>query len=431
MKIDPPLPHQKEQMRFLMDRWDEGWGVLVAQMRTRKTSTILYFLEWVRMSKMNAPSILVVCPPKVIPVWEDMKKHFVVGHFITVLSSGALSSKDGPFKGEKPKFDILVLDELHQYRAYSNRYKRLRKLAKEAVYMVGMTGTPIDQDVAEFFYPLTLLSKGGFFGTQSRELFRRTYCYQINPGLTHSPWKMRPEAEEALVGELRKVAHFYDGKDKITPPECEKAAYDITWEQTDWAQRIVGETPIRERVTVKGVETPMMELQAEMPPHARKDKRRQIESGFLLHDGEVVKRFGTNKWGRLQLLLTHCEGQVLVWYRYIEEKREILEITGKKAEFTPKNFEAFKRGESRFMVAHPRAAGAGLDFSCADTAIFVTPNPSNVDVQQALYRLCTVSGSKNKKVYFMVAASPGGREDYRRMTEKFRVTEQLYMKGRA
>lgn len=397
-------------------------------MRSRKTTSVLTFLEWARMThyRDRPLRVLVVSPPRVMGVWEEWKGRYRVGDDMEVVSSGGLSTGKLPHPP-----NICVIDEVHNYRHYSNRFKALRRITKDCEFMCGLTGTPIDSDTAEFFYYLTLLSKGRVFGTWSKTRFLQVCGYQINPNLTHSPWKLKPDFEREFMEDMKAYIDVYDGKDKITPPECEKAAYDITWEQTDWAQRIVGETPITETVTVKGVETPMMELQAEMPPHARKDKRRQIESGFLLHDGEVVKRFGTNKWGRLQLLLTHCEGQVLVWYRYIEEKREILEITGKKAEFTPKNFEAFKRGESRFMVAHPRAAGAGLDFSCADTAIFVTPNPSNVDVQQALYRLCTVSGSKNKKVYFMVAASPGGREDYRRMTEKFRVTEQLYMKGRA
>jgi len=416
--LDAPLPHQLEAITFLHGRVYEQWAVLIHQMRSRKSSTILYFFEQYRMKHDRYAKMLVIAPPKVLPVWEEMKGHFGCGEDVKVLSSGALS---GYGDAVRPKYDVVVADELHQFRAYSKRYRTLKKIMEGALFRIGMTGTPIDQRLEEFFYPLTALSDGGFFGTKSREAFRKVYCEKEIPHYDFSPWRLKPEAERELIGELRNVCHTYSGKGTIVPPEHVLVEFDLWPEQKEWIRKIENDIPIDE----------IKDFQMELKPPHKQDKRRQIESGFLLHNDRAIKRFGTDKWRVLVDILDETEGQVIIWYRYTEEKARVASLLYNRSVgcFCPKNFKAFREGKLRIIIAHPRAAGAGLDFSCADAAIFLTHNPSQCDTGQASFRLCIMNDTvdrKKKSCFHLSSSTAQGRKDFERFKEKIRITERLY-----
>ena len=423
MEIEPLLPHQEDCIHMMHDRWFEGgWILIQHQMRSRKTSTILSFLEQRLCMGDRMDRVLVVCPPKVIPVWDEWKARYRVGEGVTVMSSGALSSKNTRIEAE---WDVVVVDELHQYRDYSARMRALKKLCSEAHFRIGMTGTMVDKCSEELFYPLTILSAGDFFNTWSRTAFRTYFCEKEDPHYDHSPWRVKPEMEREMYGELKSCMHTYNGEGSINPPEHVKVVYPLGDRQERWVRDLVDRDPIQEMVKDGNGH-----LQAQLKPAHIPSKRHQIESGFWLEDKRALYEFESDKWQCLADILRKEKGRVLVWYRFILEKRLIGDAFDEgMVEFSPKNLKRFRDGEVRIMVVHPRAAGAGIDFSCADASVFVTPNPSNTDMMQSFYRLSMMGGEKKKRCYHLVSEW-WGDVDYENMMGKMETVYGLYKQGR-
>lgn len=425
MVVEPLLPHQKSAIRLMQRNWEEGvgWSCLQHVMRSRKTTTVLSFLEWVRMTQWRDPfNVLVVCPPKVIHVWEEWTRHYIVGDYVTVMSSGALSSEGtGEIDYDSIPWDIVVMDELHQYRAYSRRYRRMLKLTKKAKFIIGMSGTMVDKDFEEMFYPITILSKGKFFGTSSKRTFRQIYCAQVDAYSKYSPWVVTEKAHEEFCREIKPLLHTYNDETNIAPPEHIMVNYGLSGMQEQWIRDIEDEKTIPE----------IAEWQPELGPAHRQDKRRQIESGFYLQDGDIIHRFESEKWRKLKEIAEKEEGQILVWYRYIAERDIIKRTLLKEVDYyCPKAFQRFQEGKLRILMAHPRAAGAGIDFSCADAAVFVTPNPSSCDIMQGFYRLSRVGSTEQKRCYHLIPSTHQGQSDYDRMWEKLdQGMKELYKHG--
>ena len=419
-KIEPLLPHQMEAFRFAWRAYMDGRpGALLQHiMRSRKTSTVLTLLNRMYMAR-GRRRILVVCPPKVVPVWRGMMRHYAVGGDIWVISSGALSQKVLKLPEDMASPDIVVIDEIHQFRAYSQRYKTLKKLCDKAQFRIGLSGTLVDKDMDELFYPMQLIGPD-FWGTRSRDAFRKAYCRKVNPNFEHSPWEMLPEHKKAVMGELRDWMHTYNDEEAIRPPEHEKVTYTLTSEQEEWIHNLENRRVIEE----------IKDIQADLSPAHVHNKIIQIEAGFFLHDNIVVKEFDTAKYAVLRVLMrAKVRGRALVWYRHTEGRIRALEALEGAREFTPRNLEWWRATDDAVLVCHPRSAGAGIDFSAADTSIFLTPNPSTIDLMQAFYRLAKVGSDRPKKIYHLIADTPRGHGQYDRIWEKMEAIAKMYQEG--
>ena len=420
----------QEQIKLVQtieDRWDDQYLFVVWMMRSGKTLPIC---EWVSRQSYST-SVLVVCPPAVVPVWE---KHYLAQQTglsprMEILSSGKLSAKKNGkavVRSEmKNDWDVVIVDEIHEYRYYSARYQNLRWLSKNSEYRIGLTGTPIDQHLSELYYPLTWLSNGLFFGEYiTKEAFQLTYCHQTKPRLKEaSPWEIRPDIREEFLAEVMKVTSVWENP-SVKPPEHKKVEYPLTKIQR---KRISELRKGRYRVFARKWQSDLTGLKL---AH-RKDKMRQIYGGFLLDELGEVSPYRTVSWKWLWLarLLRKTSNRTVVWYRYrteIELISEVAQDVGlSSAEFSLKQLDAFNEDRLDVLICHPKSAGAGIDISHADSAIFVTPTPNWTALMQAFYRLADRT-EKRKVIYHMVAAIKEDRESYEALWAKEQVTTEFY-----
>ena len=313
-------------------------------------------------------------------------------------------------------YDVVVADEVHRYRSFSKRYRALKYVSKNSVFRLGLTGTLIDKSLTEMFDPMLWVSRDCFWGTKNRDVFLRAFAVPDNPKSPYPHYEMPLLMVKKLLPDFRQAIHVYIS-DLIKPPTHKKIVYPLTKTQRGLALKLI------EKKRIEGLE----EMQVELGPAHIPDKIRQIETGFLLWGERVFKRYDTLKFLWLKRLTEKLKGQrLLIWYRYIEEKNLIQEALPESVPYTATALELFREDRIKIIYAHPKSAGAGIDFSCADASLFLTHNPSNIDLMQAFYRLSKVGNEKEKFCYHFVSKSSWGAEEHRKMNKKMSYFYELF-----
>ena len=143
-------PYQEEGLRRLLAA-DKGF-ILFWGMRSGKTLTAC---KYVKDSK--AHKVVIVGPPRVQDVWHTHINECGINDVCIFVSSAKI--KDFNQQYAQREFDVLIIDELHQYNSYSQRFRALRKLRERSKFVIGLTGTPFDKDTEELFYPMQFFFK--------------------------------------------------------------------------------------------------------------------------------------------------------------------------------------------------------------------------------------------------------------------------------
>ena len=113
---------------------------------TGKTITALSALQQLPPSK-----VLIAAPKKVIEgVWKLENRIDVSQHNITMINYEKIA-RDKNFA--KERFDVVILDEVHRLKGKSsNTSKILRVINKNAIYVWGLTGTPVANNYTDLYY---------------------------------------------------------------------------------------------------------------------------------------------------------------------------------------------------------------------------------------------------------------------------------------
>lgn len=419
---------QKGLVEDLEKSWDRGYTNVVWMMRSGKTLPVC---EWLA-TQTGDHRVLVVCPPAVVPVWHD---HWKItkrrgSPEINILSSGQLSQKtngDYSVKGICGNdWSIVVVDELHDYRHYSGRLLALRYLSKNSKYRIGMTGTPYDQNLSELYYPLTWLSAGTIFGDNiSKQTFRETYCYPTKPHLGKmSPWEVRPSLVDEFTQLVKSVSSVWMHPE-VAPPKQEVVRYPLSKRQKGMVG-LLGNGSVSYFLSEWGVD-----LAGCKHAHFR-DKMRQVYGGFILDESSKPHRVcSTLKWWHMMQILNKTgTRRVVIWYRYLYEaagiKQLLKSVFGVVVKgYSQTHLEEFRRDEVDILLCHPKSAGAGIDISHAEAAIFVTLTPNWTALMQAFYRLADRSGDV-KTIYHMVADCKYDQKSLDSMRQKEQRTLEFY-----
>lgn len=415
-------PMQAEILPLLTGR---KYYMLVWEMRSGKT--LPAYLAAKEVTRRRA---LVVCPPNVMPDW--MKTHALVGadDFADLLSSGMLKDPDYVDSIMHNNYDVVIVDEIHQYRHNSIRTRLMRKLTDKAEHVYGLTGTPFDKDLSELFYPWMLLDKGKAFG-RNRSKFRRDHCYPLESG----GWKLTTAGERRIREVTEPHMSVYAPKE-IKAPDYTPVRFALTRQQSEFYVKLANREPM-DFFEAENVE---------FPSNVITEKMFQLTSGFLLWTKEwvegdelvqerrVLNEIPTIKWSILRQLVNGFEGRFVCWVRYIREYELILEacrLAGKRVEkYTTANLDKLRSGKLDGLAAHPRSAGVGVDISCADHAVFVSETPGAIDQAQARARLSFMGDSKTKTIHYLLAQEPKTEGQHDSVLEKTKRLKAFVQGGR-
>lgn len=408
-------------------------------MRSGKTLPVARYL------KLMKKKTLIVCPPAVIPVWEGYLEHDPHVDLRTkgfhILSSGQLSQKKWDveeYMAKVGEFEIVVIDEIHQFKAFSERFTRMRKLVKGVPKRIGITATPLESNLQDIFYIWQLLDDGKLFG-KSQEIFHDLYCYCTNPRSTHPKFALKKELVDEVMEALSPFITIYRPPE-IVPPIDNLVTFGLCHEQLHLLRNF------RQRVGTRTILDCFDGQNLDWGPGVMYSKMQQLSSGFVYFEKRYKDKrtnlimrtpsiyfVKTEKWDILKKIMKRLgKRQYILWYTFEEEAAQILkaaeEMQVKVRLFSSTAVEAFKSGETQGLVCHPRSAGMGIDLSFCNHSIYTNIPASGLDHIQSAYRTVRFSGG-DKFNWYLVADHPEYLKRWKRLNEKKDELNEFYAKG--
>ena len=396
-----------------------AYFLLVMTMRAGKTIAVLSLIE-----QREYARVLVTAPPNVISVWKkEIEKFFPqLRDKISIVSHHLFARKT-----TKEKFDCLVIDEIHNFRASSKRTETILQVAKNCRHKIGLTGTVCNRSALELYFPLKIMQRKDknqpLYNTNAIQRWRAKWGFCPDPHSPFPTWQINPFAEEVFFTELRKISYISD-PGHIARPELKKVFYNLTEKQRYLYNAIL------KRKSFVWDNKPWQFEEALGGAHIN-NKLRQICSGFLYIDDSTLQVM-TKKYIAMFETIKKTSGTILIWYNYAEEKAKVLYLLtflGKVLEFKRgMTAEKIKQEAPRFVVCHPKSAGAGLDLSFASASIYLGVSDDYINLKQSEFRTADQLGTV-KINYFLTARYSVEESRFQTLALKEREYQKIYAKG--
>lgn len=381
------------------------WYFLLLGMRSGKTLISLRILE-----KLNLKHVLIICPPKVIPSWnEEMQCEGVTYNIISIGQFNKKGVAEAYIK-EYGIPDCIVFDEIHQIRHASNRTKNIIKLSKDVEYKLGLSGTPVDNSVLELFYIMKFFKGNDSpYGTNKLSFYLK--YGNIKP---HAVGRREVSANDFTItkSSFKRVLEPFKGctysflSDKIKMPTQEFISFKLTTIQKKWLKDIRNNNVITE---INGENVELTALH-------KTSKAMQVAGGFYIRQDESVTKLGISfKYSRLLDLINEHKTRIIVWTQFIYEQDKILGLLKNSGlricKFNEDNRVKFNEGLIDVMLCHPKSASTGVNISGGEVSIYVGHIPNSIDLIQSMYRMSAYGDETEKKIYHLVP-------DDKQLTEK-------------
>lgn len=253
----------------------------------------------------------------------------------------------------------------------SQRTRAALDLALGADYVRLLTGTPLTQSVQDLFAQARLLDSGQRLG-RTLTTFRRSWMVQ-GPVVARTPsgslirsWETRPGAEEEIREALSDIVLTIRSADHLELPGESVLQHVVPMTAAQWGAYCT----LAEKFTVElGGQDILAPTSA-----ALSSKLRQVLAGAVKPSdgGEPVKVSDRRPSAAVDLAYQvtgygpgHREpgNGVIIWYQFRAEAQRIKAALGDQGAMIsdPDAIGRWKRGEVLALIAHPAAAGHGLN----------------------------------------------------------------------
>jgi len=407
-----PWRHQIEAFRFAMERLLRGAGatLLALEMGVGKTLVALMVL-----AALAARRILICCPLRVVPVWQQqIERHLALPLIVVTLddNAGSVANKKklaeeklrlaeatgrplvviinydsvwrAPFAewAEKQHWDLIIADESHRLKAPGGKaslaFKRLRSRARARL---ALTGTPLPHSPLDAYAQFRFLDPS-IFGP-SFAAFRQKYAVMGGFQKKQVTGFQHLDELEALM----RTITFRVSKDVLDLPpethvtfECDLSAEALRVYR-DLEEDFVAE--VRDgRVTAANAMVKLLRLQ-------------QVAGGWVKTDDGQYRRIDSAKQKLLADTLEDIGAgePVVVFCRFHADLDAVheaaktagfqsLELSGRRDELA-----CWQSGEAQVLAVQISAGGVGVDLTRARYSIYYSLSFSLGEYDQALSRV--------------------------------------------
>lgn len=418
--------HQQIALSYL--RTNESFALFMEQGTGKTIPALVRLLELLKHNQIN--DALVVAPKSTLGAWErDIEKfdeddQQILKKSITLVNYDLVWRRDS-FK--KP-WGAIVLDEAHFIKNRSSkRSQALLKLGINAKYKYILTGTPIGNGQLEniwsqYCFLKPYIERGRvastiFGGTYPK--FSDRYCI-LNQ--YHQPYAYRN------VNELQDIINQYSYRVKKIdcldlPEKLPDEIVEVELVEKKLYKELHQESTLAD-----------YEILAENSL-SRMIKLRQLASGFINNDGEILD-VKCEKLNILEELITGLDKKVVIFAQFTHSIKSISELLTKlKIKHVVLNGETkdktiwrqFQTDESiQIIVCQYDTACAGIDLFASDTIIYYEPTLKSNTLEQSRDRIHR-TGQKNKCSYIhLITKGTIERDIYRALAGYSDFTEKLF-----
>jgi SNF2 family DNA or RNA helicase len=445
-----PWRHQIEAFQFAMERLLRGGGaaLLALEMGVGKTLVALMVL-----AAMAARRVLICCPLRVVPVWQQqIERHLDLPLIVVSLddSVSSVSNKKklaeeklrlaeatgrplaviinydsvwrAPFAewAEQQQWDLVIADESHRLKAPGGKaslaFKRLRSRARARL---ALTGTPLPHSPLDAYAQFRFLDSS-IFGP-SFAAFRQKYAVMGGFQKKQVTGFQHLDELEALM----KTITFRVSKDVLDLPpethvtyECELSPEALRVYR-DLEEDFVAE--VRDgRVTAANAMVKLLRLQ-------------QVAGGSVKTDDGLSHRVDSAKQNLLADTLEDIGAgePVVVFCRFhadldaVHEAAktagfESLELSGRRDEL-----KRWQDGEAQVLAVQISAGGVGVDLTRARYSIYYSLSFSLGEYDQALSRVHRPGQTRPVEHIHLVARNTVDRKIMRALEARAEVVEAI------
>lgn len=321
------------------------------------------------------------------------------------------------------KFKLVILDESTKIKNFkagiTKFFLRNKKLWKHRLVM---TGTPAPNNLLEYWSQMAFINPKILGENYYR--FRAINFYQT--GFGGYLWKPSADLQQNIGRMLSKQAYVVKKKDclDLPPQTFESRKYTMPPRLRKCYDQMLKAniTEVRGRPVLGANEM------------AKIMKLRQLTAGFVVDATGKTISFNDGKLRLLKETLEEIgDHQVIVWVQFHAEIKQIKDafpdcrvLAGtENASDKEQTIKDFQAGKIRLLVAHPRSAGHGLNFSNCSYAIYFSLSYSFEEEKQSQDRIHRIGQTKKTTYLYLLADKSIDEVIYKALRKKERFSDAI------
>lgn len=252
-------------------------------------------------------------------------------------------------------FDMVVVDELSSFKSHqAKRFKSLLKVRPTIKRVVGLTGTPSSNGLADLWAEFRILDLGERLGRYITRFRQRWFVPDKRNGAVVFSYRPVEGAEDDIYERISDITISMRSSDYLELPECvmNEVVVDM-----DEKEKKVYETFRKDMVAEIGDK----EIDA-VNAASLSGKLLQMANGAVYYQKGGYMSIHDRKLDALEDLIEGMNGRpvlVAYWFRHdaerIRERFRVREIR------TGKDIDDWNRGDIPVAIIHPASAGHGLN----------------------------------------------------------------------
>lgn len=366
---------------------DNEASALFMEMGLGKTTTTLTAIDILMFEEFEVNKVLVIAPKVVaLSVWpSEVKKWDHLKHLKLSVIAGNQQQRIDALKAKAHvyvigvdnvawlmqyystgmPYDMWVIDELSKFKNQaSQRFKALKVARPLVKRVVGLTGTPSPNSVAELWPQMYLLDQGERLGktiTAFREAYLRPEVSKGHHVYKYGASKENTKLIHRMIGDIcisMKAEDYLD-----LPPVT---VHDVVLDLSD---KLLRDYKVFEKTKVlELIESRDNKEISAVSAGVLCNKLLQYASGTIYDDDRQVEWLHDAKIEALEELLDEAGSQpVLIFYAYdhglkrIQKKFNVHKLRTQTEQTVQEDIAAWNAGKIKRLICHPRSAGHGLN----------------------------------------------------------------------
>lgn len=368
--------------------------------------------------------------------WPSARKEaMLAGADITVATRDNIGTDLRVLGSERkiPKYRTVIIDELSGYKSHSsNRYLDMGGLVNRfsVKHVWGLTGTPAPNGLHDLWSQISLLDSGKRLGPNITT-FRYRYFFEgrsNSNGVPHE-WIVKPEAEAAIMKAIQDICLSMSADDYLELPPLVHNRVNVNLNPN--VMKLYKQF---ERNLIVDLEEIFGDVHTADNAAVLSMKLSQLTSGFVYQDvennpdGDVPPSMvHTKKLDALEEILGGTGDNVIVWYRFTEERDMIMERFPHASTIDERDsIKRWNKKQIKLLVAHPASASHGLNLQHGGhTSVWYAPTWDAELYQQANGRLRRQGQAEPVITHHILADGTIDSRVYQRRDEKIDLQDGL------
>ncbi len=225
---------------------------------------------------------------------------------------------------EHNHYAAMIVDEIHRCANHTNQTIHVMSIAQRARKVLGLSGTPMANNLESIFYPMLIVDGGRTLGSSKTAFLEKYFDETVGHGgyADHDP---KEHALEQISAAMAESSHFIN-KEEVLPDLPKKTHTPIFLEMTPEQAKYYKELKKEALLYIQDATVTLEATQAKIM------KLMQLSQGFVLTDDGTGRHFNDAKTEALMELLTDTLSQrkVIVWAYFQYEIKRIAEALREK-----------------------------------------------------------------------------------------------------